>query len=127
LAVLNYKKDDTLLANRLVCFPIKNALFQSKKPGQRFPFDQIAHFVCILEDSNPVDFTNEQMISRLGHQLEEVGLPIDRREQAMMYPYFQKYPAPKLHEWAMISKKLTLTMALQYMLETQAPAILVDR
>jgi PAS domain-containing protein len=134
LSIMNYKKDDTLLANRLICYPIKNSLFSKKKPREEGPSSPsnfyrvpLSHFVCVLEESDEAEFTNEQMISRLGHQLEEVGLPIDRREQSKAYPYLGRYPAPKLSEWAIITKKLTVSLALQYMLETQAPAMLVDR
>jgi PAS domain-containing protein len=124
LEVLNYKKDGTLMKNNLVCVPVGR---NPGSPVNNTLLDCEEHLVCISELTDcfgSVEKTTSK--SSRYNPMWELGMPIDRREQSNAYSHLGKHPAPKVAEWAIISGKLTLPLTMQYMLETQAAAVLVD-
>ena len=59
--------------------------------------------------------------------LEEVGLPLDRREGCNVYPHRQVLPPPVIDDWLRLTDGLPLALMLRYMLRTEAPIVLIDR
>lgn len=62
-----------------------------------------------------------------GKVLEEVGMPLDRREGCNVYPHRQVLPPPGINDWLRLTDGLPLALMLRYMLRTQAPIVLIDR
>jgi PAS domain-containing protein len=121
LNVLNYRKDGTIISNKLVCVTVKSTDSDDE-------WDAEKHFACISELTEVFGSVEKTTYKSAKYNpLRELGMPIDRREQCNIYPHFARHPAPKLMEWAKLSSKLNLPLTMQYIIETQAAALLTDR
>jgi hypothetical protein len=61
--------------------------------------------------------------------LEEVGMPLDRRENSTEYSKCGDLPATSVQFWRSLAGEsaFSLSLTLRYMLRTQAPVVLTDR
>jgi hypothetical protein len=61
--------------------------------------------------------------------LEEVGMPLDRRENSNEYSKCGDLPATSVQFWRSLAGEsaFSLSLTLRYMLRTQAPVVLTDR
>jgi PAS domain-containing protein len=122
LEILNYTKSGDLMKNKVVCHPV----ITGYDDGSDDSSDQTEHLACILEECVPVKHDDVRANISM-RPFEEIGMCLDRRDQCKMYPHLNRYPAPSYKEWGIISSKLTLSLAIKYMLEVQMPMILTDK
>jgi PAS domain-containing protein len=120
LEIMNYKKDGTLMVNKLTCVPVEKSPGASKLGADALQCE--VNLVCISELTDCYAASKPTR----NNDLTEVGMPLDRREQSRAYAHLEKHAAPKVAEWAVISRKLNLPLTMQYMLETQAAAVLIN-
>jgi hypothetical protein len=117
LEILNYRKDNTLCRNIVHCVP----LFDNCGPKNGA---LITHFCSVLVESNEEHHSAELLENMT---LEEVGMPLDRREGCNSCKNLNSLPAPGLLDWLRLTDGLPLSLMLRYMLRSQAPIILTDR
>ena len=81
----------------------------------------------MLQKSTEVHHSSDCAALLEGKILEEVGMPLDRREGCNVYPHRQVLPPPGINDWLRLTDGLPLALMLRYMLRTQAPIVLLDR
>jgi PAS domain S-box-containing protein len=119
LDVVNYTKDGDLMRNKVTCYPVGSG---ADDDGER----PVEHLACILEESVLIDHTDD-LQKNITCPFIEIGMCLDRRDQCNMYPHLNRYPAPSFKEWGIIASKLTLPLAVKYMLEVQTPILITDK
>lgn len=120
LDILNYNKDDTLSHNISYCLPVVDDCGQNNSK-------EVSHIALVLVKSSEVHHSSDCADLLEGKELEEVGMPLDRREACNAYPHRQIVPPPGLNDWLRLTDGLPLALMLRYMLRTQAPIVLIDR
>lgn len=120
LDILNYNKDDTLSHNVSYCVPIVDDCGHDNS-------QEVSHIALVLVKSSEVHHSSDCADLLEGRVLEEVGMPLDRREGCNAYPHRQIVPAPGVSDWLRLTDGLPLALMLRYMLRTQAPIVLIDR
>lgn len=118
--VLNYKKNNTLHHNSLHCFPVHDNCGPGDAP-------QVSHIAVLITESYEIHHSAECAEMIEDKELEEVGLPLDRREECNVYPHHNALPPPPLSNWLSFTDCLPLALMLRYMLRSQAPIVLTDR
>ena len=81
----------------------------------------------MLQRSTEVHHSSDCAALLEGKALEEVGMPLDRREGCNVYPHRQVLSPPGINDWLRLTDGLPLALMLRYMLRTQAPIVLIDR
>jgi hypothetical protein len=120
LDILNYNKDNTLSHNIAYCMPIVDDCGHDNA-------QEVSHIALILQMSSEVHHSSDCAALLEGKVLEEVGMPLDRREACNVYPHRQVLPPPGINDWLRLTDGLPLALMLRYMLRTQAPIVLIDR
>lgn len=116
--ILNYTKGHSPLLNKVMSFPMQMPGGSGKKT---------ALLVSVIVDSKWVPSTMPVSGRRLIGTSEEVGTPLDRREQCNSFDLFNKIAPYTPRQWSHISKSLTLATLLELMVASQAPIILTNR
>ena len=126
MKVLNYRKDDTLVQSTIHCTP----LVDDCGPGFS---SQISHIASVITGCREVTLTEEDMLalnlqrgSLLGDIDEEIGMPIDRRDNSRLYPHCGSLAAPSALEWSILTENLPLALLLRYALRSKAPIVITD-
>ena len=84
LEILNYNKYDTLHHNSLHCFPLIDNCGPNDAP-------QVSHIAVVLTGSYEVHHSAECSDLLDGRVLEEVGMPLDRREGCVFVIICKEY------------------------------------
>lgn len=82
LNILNYNKDNTLSHNISYCIPVVDDCGQDNS-------QEVSHIAVVLTSSSEVHHSSDCANLLEGKVLEEVGLPLDRRESCNAYPHRQ--------------------------------------
>ena len=80
--ILNYNKDNTLSHNISYCIPVVDDCGQDNS-------QEVSHIAVVLTSSVEVHHSSDCADLLEGKVLEEVGLPLDRRESCNAYPHRQ--------------------------------------
>jgi hypothetical protein len=120
LDILNYHKYNTLCRNKIHCFPLVDNCGPKNST-------LITHICAVLTQSNEEHHTAEFAGMLENMVLEEVGMPLDRREGCNSCKNLNSLPTPGLVDWLRLTDGLPLSLMLRYMLRSQAPIILTDR
>lgn len=120
LEILYYNKDNTLHRNILHCIPLVDYCGPEKTA-------LITHICSVFTQSNEEHHSAECAGLLENMDLEEVGMPLDRREGCFSCKKINSLPTPGLVDWLRLTEDLPLSLMLRYMLRSQAPIILTDR
>jgi hypothetical protein len=118
--VLNYKKNHTLHHNSLRCFPVNDNCGPGDVP-------QVSHIAVVVTESYEIHHSADCAELIEEKELDEVGLPLDRRDDCNVYPHQNALSPPPLSIWLSFTDCLPLALMLRYMLRSQAPIVLTDR
>jgi hypothetical protein len=121
LEILNYRKDNVLVRNRLKCTPLVDECGPRNK-------QKISH-IGVTVDIHQIDHLDTFYITELleVHRSAELGMPLDRRENCKSYDKCCDLPPPSMQEWITLTDNLALALMMRYMLRSQAPILLIDR
>jgi PAS domain-containing protein len=115
MEVLNYRKDNVLIRNRIRCAPLSDDCGPHNKT-------KVSH-IGVTADLQLLD----HHVSGDGDDTMELGMPLDRRENCAVYDKCGDLPPPSIQEWATLTENLALALTMRYMLRSQAPIALLDR
>ena len=120
LNIHNYNKDDTLHRVTLNFTPIVDDCGPNN-------VSRVTHIGAVLVNSTEVHHSSEcaDMLER--RALEEVGMPLDRREGCRSCVDLNRLVPTTVEEWRNLTEGLPLAYMLRYMLRSQAPIVLTDR
>ena len=118
--ILNYNKDDTLQRVLLNCCPIMDDCGPNNS-------SRVTHIGAILIESREVHHSAECAELLEEKELEEVGMPLDRREGCRSCTNLNRLHPPTLDHWRALAEGLSLAHILRYMIRSQAPIVLTDR
>ena len=119
LDILNYNKDDTLSHNISHCMPIVDNCGIND-------CEEVSHIALVLAECTEVHHSSDSGDLLEQRILEEVGMPLDRREGCNAYLHRQALPPPSINDWLNLTDGLALALLLRYMLRTRAPIALTD-
>lgn len=120
MRILNYNKDDTLQMVFLNCSPIMDNCGPNSSP-------RVTHIGAILVESREVHHSAECAELLEEKELEEVGMPLDRREGCRSCTNLNRLHPPSLVDWRVLAEGLSLAHMLRYMIRSRAPIVLTDR
>jgi PAS domain len=119
LDILNYNKDNTLSHNISHCMPLVDNCGIND-------CEEVSHIALVLAECTEIHHSSDSGDLLEQRVLEEVGMPLDRREGCNAYLHRQALPAPGINDWLNLTDGLALALLLRYMLRTRAPIALTD-
>ena len=119
LDILNYNKDDTLSHNISHCMPLVDNCGIND-------CEEVSHIALVLAECTEIHHSSDSADLVEQRILEEVGMPLDRREGCNAYLHRQALPPPAINDWLNLTDGLALALLLRYMLRTKAPIALTD-
>ena len=120
LEILNYNKDNTLQRVSLNCSPIEDNCGPENS-------SRVTHIGVIISESKEVHHSSECADLLERRLLEEVGMPLDRRENCRTCSNLNRLLPPCIEDWQAIAQGLSLAHVLRYMIRSRAPIVLTDR
>jgi hypothetical protein len=129
MTICNYRKDDVLLRCTVHCIPLMDIVGEASEKSDKKM--QVSHIGMMIQDAL-IEVISPQMCNYESYDLDEVGMPLDRRENCNVYSKCGDLAAPSIKYWRTMfgngasAATFSLSLTLRYMLRSQAPLILVD-
>ena len=156
MQIRNYRKDDVIVRCWVRCVPLVDPIGggafseTTKNNASSTTTKKVTHLGVVVLDAQVEDlfplpnfdrtlesgrcssafpYYCEQQGIEEENILEEVGMPLDRRENSNEYSKCGDLPATSVQFWRSLAGEsaFSLSLTLRYMLRTRAPVVLTDR